>query len=270
MRLMQKRKILVIGPSLGATFMKFLTEDTVERPVSFDVFAINGSAFTAPNVIEATDSSLVFNDAFAEGSNHSWYSNIGLTRSVDLAAYSGIFYLDPLFILGGFMREQLFGQQQGICPAFLEGADKYYSNEEISAQIGQYRPISVAQWLAIYENWRIGTVNTLIAIRSISEDIPVILLPPVSPPARQLAAAYSYYNLKEQRLIGRHLSSRFGASFFLQPVETMDSRLATLDHFHAPAPDPHHPQPEFYSVLMERIDFDTISPVSGLKDEFFS
>ena len=265
---MQKRKILVVGPSLSATFMKFLSEDTSNTEVSFDVFAISGSAFLSPDLIVAEGGNLVFKDVFSSGSQHSWNSNIGLQKSVNLSGYSAVFYLDPLFILGGFMREVLFRQLKGICPHFLKGAEGYFKPDEIYSQLGRYRPISTTQWLAIYQEWRVGTINALASMREIDKDIPIFLLPPASPPPRLRAGVYSYYNLKEQLFIGEHLASRFGVKFCLQPREMLDARLATPEELHAPAPDPHHPMPEFYRMLIEKIDFQTLDFRGGFQSNW--
>jgi len=252
-------RILVIGPSLVAAVMNLLASRPQLANAKFDIFGIHGPAFTTPNLIEASGATLYLKDVDAEGARQSWFSSIPNSREIVISNYDGVLFLDPLFMLGGFMRWRLWQRGEGICLEFL--------NPEVVEGRGQFlkvfRPISSAEWLAIYTDWRQGTMKILQSLRAVAPAIPILLLPPANPPLRLNPGIYPQYNMAEQAFLGAHLEKLFRTRHMLQPKSTLDENFCTLDRFHEPAPDPHHPNVEYYKVLFDEIDFESMSFKEG-------
>jgi len=253
-------RVLVIGPSLVAGVMNLIGPRSQLGNVTFDVFGIHGPAFTNPNLIEASGTKLYLKDVNSEDMRQSWFSSIPNSREIEVSSYGGVLFLDPLFILGGFMRWRLWQQGEGICLEFL--------NPEIvksGCQLPKsFRPISSAEWLLIYTYWRKGTMKVLQELRSAAPAVPLLLIPPANPPRRLNPGIYPEYNMAEQAFLGAHLEQLFDIKYRLQPKSTLDENFCTLDEFHEPAPDPHHPSVAYYRAIFDDIDFEAMS----FKSEF--
>jgi hypothetical protein len=245
------RKVLVVGPSLAAEFMNLMGTRFNVPGIRFTIYSINGRAFTTDKLVDIAGNQLVFLPVTAQGDDHQWLSNNQDLLRVDLTEYHGVLHLDPLFMLGGFMRWQLWNGGCGICYEFLPNALRHDA-EQLPKNP---RPISSSEWLAIYREARQGTLKTLEAIRHLRPDIPILLIPPANPPQRLNTGIYPQYNMREQMHLGSYLQARFGTSFALQPRSTVDDEFRTFDHLHRPAPDMHHPTHEYYRVVLESIDF---------------
>ncbi len=252
---MANSRVLVIGPSLVAAVMNLMNSRYRLEHVKLDIFGIHGPAFTTSNLIESSGTTLHLKDVNAEGRQQSWFSSIPNCREIEISNYDGVFFLDPLFILGGFMRWRLWQQGEGICLEFL--------NQEIDERKRElpnsFRPISSAEWLSIYTEWRQGTMKVLQVLRSAAPAMPLILLPPANPPRRLNPGIYPQYNMAEQAFLGTHLEKLFEIKYRLQPKSTLDENLCTLDRFHESAPDPHHPSPDYYREIFDEFDFEAMS-----------
>jgi hypothetical protein len=253
-----KRKVLVIGPSHIAAVMNLMRSGFKIPDVEFHIYGIHGPAFTDESLLIIEDDLIHFRTVFSESCEHRWFSNMQVSLPLDLKTFSAVFLLDPLFIIGGFMRWSLWVEGKGICLEFLP---------QNLVQIGErlpkeYKPISSAEWLSIYRTWRTGTIKTFEVIRQLSTDIPILLLPPAAPPKRLGTGLYPFYNRQEQAFLGQHFASQYRANFILQPTWTMDEDLQTLDYYHEPAPDPHHPNINFYQSILQCIDYDDFSFVA--------
>lgn len=248
---MNDKKVLVLGPSLAAEVMNLMGTRFKVPGIKFVIYSINGRAFTSPNLMSATNGQLNFHPVAADGDQFQWLSNNQGLLQIDLTDYHGVIHLDPLFILGGFMRWQLWNGGGGICHEFLprvlhDRADYLPKNP---------RFISSSEWLAIYLESRQGTIKTLELIRELRSEIPILLIPPANPPQRLKSGIYPQYNMREQVYLAKYLKTRFGTLFSLQPRSTLDEDFHTIDHYHHPLPDLHHPTHNYYKVIFECIDF---------------
>ncbi|WP_146636299.1 hypothetical protein [Nioella nitratireducens] len=232
--------------------------------MDFDVVSIHGAAFTSNGLASASGGTLNLCPVSADGVEHKWFMSRSGFAEVNLESYNGILFLDPLFISGGFMRHRLWGKKKGISPRFLEGAKSLFSDDEIDQAIRGATIISSSQWFEIFKAWRVGTFEVLDSIRLISKSIPILLVPPVNPPPRQNPGLYAYYYRQEQDYLGRKLFEIFGSEYFLQPEFTLNPNLTTVDVYHAPAPDPHHPSEKYYEDIVRGIDFETLRWSNGL------
>ncbi len=223
--------------------------------VDFVIYGIHGSAYTDHALVAADQGMLYFRSVFAEDLTRNWISNRQVELPIDISDFSAVIMLDPLFIIGGFMRWQLWAGGKGICIEFLP------EHSAMSADLipKRFRPISSSEWLAIFTGWRRGTIRIFETIRKLHPDIPILLLPPASPPKRFGTGIYPLYNRSEQAFLGAHLHARYNASFILQPPVTMDEHFQTLDEFHEPPPDLHHANIEYYRTIFDLIDFKTFS-----------
>jgi hypothetical protein len=252
---MSKRRVLVIGQSHTAAVMNLIRSGFVSHDVEFVVYGIHGPAFTSEFLIRSEQGMLSFQSVHVDGSEFRWFSNKQEPSLLDISDFSGVLLLDPLFIIGGFMRWQLWMAGKGICIEFLPerlalGADSLPK---------RFKPISSSEWLAVYMDWRKGTVKTLDVIRQLRPDIPIVLLPPAAQPKRLNTGVYPLYNRQEQNFLGEHMSRKYNAKFFLQPDCTMDEKFQTLDDYHEPAPDLHHANASYYRIIFDLIDFQTFS-----------
>lgn len=250
------RRILVIGPSHAGSFLKTLRNDFKVYETEFTVFAIHGAAFTSVNLAKTLPNGLIeLISTHAEGALHHWYSSVGERMVFTPKDFDGILYLDPLFISGGFMRKVLWSGGKGICLQFLPDL----SAKTLSNLPSEFRVISASEWLSIFLSWRLGSVRLMELLRNLSPCVPILLFPPANPPARLNLGLYPRYNLGAQRMVAEYFVRVFGASYFLQPDELMDEQCCTLDEFHEPAPDPHHPSQLFYKYILQRMDFESLS-----------
>jgi len=247
-------KILVIGASHTGAFRQLLNDGFEIPGYIFDVYGINGAAFTNENLIKSSNNMLELSGVFAEGSHHNWFHSKE-TSIINLEEYCGVFLLEPLFIIAGLMRQQLWNNRKGICTEFLSGSEFFFP----TFSLGKFIPITTHQWLEIYKNWRVGSIITMSTIRSINKNIPILILPTPLPPKRLDSAAYAYYNLKEQAFLALYLQNTFNIKFILQPKFTLNIDLTTFDEFHEREPDPHHPTPKYYAELLSKtIDFNSL------------
>lgn len=235
--------------------MNLIKSGFIISDVEFVVFGIHGPAFTDNNLVTSEQGMMSFQSVHVDGSEYHWFSNTQGQSQLDISAFSGVLLLDPLFTIGGFMRWQLWTAGKGVCIEFLpqqiiECGDSLPKN---------FRPISSAEWLAIYIAWRKGTIKTLSVIRQLSSTIPILLLPPAAQPKRNKTGIYPFYNRQEQRFLAQYLSSKYNTEYFLQPSNTLDENLQTLDEYHEPAPDLHHPNADYYRVILGLIDYTTFS-----------
>lgn len=259
---MSDRKVLVLGPSLAAEVMN-LIGDGFKRPgVKFVIYSINGRAFTSDQLMSSQDGQMTFLPVKLGDDELRWMSNNKGQLQVDLAEYRAVLHLDPLFMLGGAQRWQLWHGGCGVCYEFLP-AELRQRTELLPRNA---RPISAAEWLAIYLDARKGTIKTLEVIRELQPEIPILLIPPANPPQRMDTGVYPQYNMREQRYLAAHLQSRFGTSFALQPRSTLDAEFRTLDQFHQPAPDMHHPRHTYYRAVLESIDFEAMQFSGEMRD----
>jgi hypothetical protein len=245
------KKVLVLGPSLAAEVMNLMGTRFKVPGIKFVIYSINGRAFTSSNLMSVTNGQLAFQPVDADGDQLQWLSNNQGLLQVDIADYNGVLHLDPLFMLGGLMRWQLWHGGGGICHEFLTKA-AVASWHQLPKDS---KPISSSEWLAIYLESRQGTIKTIQLIRQLRNDIPILLIPPANPPQRLKTGFYPQYNMQEQIYMGNYLGACFGTSFALQPQSTLDETFHTFEHYHRPAPDPHHPTHRYYEVVFEGIDF---------------
>lgn len=242
----------MIGPSHAGVLNKFLQSSRGFEHVSFTVFAIHGEAFRASDCVTVENDHIVFKDTWMDASLRKWYGS-GSRRVIELNEYQAVLLLEPLF-LGSSMR-RLYESALVTCPLFLEGAETIFGRAQVNEALKRGLLISSSQWWEIRRASRPGSLNTLESLRSISPEIPILLVPPVNPPARQNPGIYSYYVRAAQDFVGRVLERTYGARFALQPLSTLDEKLRTVDAYHEAAPDPHHPTLAYYDVVMRQIDF---------------
>jgi hypothetical protein len=254
-------RVLVIGPSHAGAFQSLLSEGFALPGIEFSVYGIHGAAYRNADFVALEAGKLALKNVTAEGTAFRWFSNQACEAPIDLRDFGAVFLLEPLFLSAGYFKDKMWEQKKGICPFFLSGLQKWLPGSEVT----DYVPISSSLWLTVYKEWRPGSIKLIESLRALDKSIPIVVFPPVNPPARLAPGAYAYYYLREQLFLGSYLSETFDLAFFLQPRCTLDEALCTLDAYHRPAPDPHHPTSAYYQLLLQSIDYQTFTIAEPLR-----